>query len=95
MKFQYSTRTILLATAFAACVCGAYSVWWLFIKIMKAEDGIVFPIIFFIPFYLPAVFVGYAAGRRKLSIWLMLVFIVLQVTALGVAYFAMIKMNGP
>jgi hypothetical protein len=95
VKLQFSTRSLLLATAFVAIACGSFGGWW---QIDGAKDPgsvhiYVYVLGFMMPVWLPLVFIGYAIGRKRLSVPLVLIFAVAQALAVGLAYLADVELN--
>lgn len=91
MKFQFSTSTALLATAFVAVSAGGIAPY---LRRMAADSGgvpterIAWELVQFIsaltPLLTPFLFAAYAAGRRALTAKIVLAFAIAESTTLAV-----------
>jgi hypothetical protein len=85
---KFSTTTLLLATAFVAITCAACIGWWKLVYHDLREGNpllvSLLSLTVFAPIWLPIAFLAYAIGRRRLFVWLVVVFAIVQ----GVAWFA-------
>src|SRR5262245_20389924 len=86
-RFQFSTRHILLATAFIAVICGT-SAWYGHILREWYTPGPVQWRVFgartvvTVPLWIPVVFVGYAIGRRSFTAQSVVIFAIIQLFAI-------------
>ena len=84
MRFQFSTRQILLVTAFVGVTCAALD-WYRHMDLQPrepltwAELGL-FSVVT-IPIWVPGLFVAYAIGRRKFTGGLVIVFAITEVAS--------------
>jgi hypothetical protein len=88
MRFQFSTSTLMLATTTAAITCaGLFSLMKLDGR--SDESLALLPgfIGFTAPLTVPAAFLGFAIGRKSLTVRTVIVFTVAEIAAVAVAYF--------
>ena len=85
MRLQFSTRSILLATAFTAAVCGVVVAY----RHLPRARNYAFPwevialhFAFTAPLWIPGLFIAYAIGRRKFTVWLVVAFVLTELVAL-------------
>ena len=83
MKLQFRTSDLFIATTFiAVSVGGFYALMRQFPTVSVLDTLIGFAVIQS-PFWLPLVFLGYAIGRRAMTVRLLIVFIVAEAIGLG------------
>ena len=84
MKFQFTTASLLLATAFSAIWIGGITVFW---NIAEERDVEVHfwtrGLMCYSPIWVPLVFIAYVMGRRKFSVPVILSFAAVEATAIG------------
>jgi hypothetical protein len=91
MKLQFTTRTLLLATAAVAISLGGALGW---IQALKLRDFafqadlwiVVRNTAFGLPLWLPVVFLGYSVGHRRLTVAMVVVFAIAELMSIGVTY---------
>jgi hypothetical protein len=85
--FQFSTRQILLATAFVAITCGGIVAY---IKIIYENEPvwrlISAQIMIFAPVWTPGLFVAYAIGRRMFTTRLVVIFALMESLAVFISW---------
>jgi hypothetical protein len=85
---KFTLATLLLITAIAAVELGTVAWWsnsffsyggsrWLLALQSMAVS---------LPLWLPFVFVGYAIGRKQLTVWFTVTLVIAQLAAVGIAY---------
>jgi len=100
MRFQFSTRQILLITAFVAIICGGTlafrqtSKQWIrngFFACLFDGQSLPWPYVAFYaavpaPLWTPVVFVAYAIGRWSFTTRLVVIFAVIEVVAIFMSW---------
>lgn len=94
MKFQFSIKAILLATAFIAIALGGLYGWNdIMRRTLEPKGGKVMPVSLMqmwidlrwsSPFWLPLAFLGYATGRRTLTLSIIIPFAMSEAVAMGI-----------
>ncbi len=76
---QFSLRTLLLAAAFTTITLGAYGVHLGF-ESFRSGDFWQFPLYMLTElwFWVPPLFIAFAVGRRRLTPWMLVVFLVCE-----------------
>jgi len=85
MKFQFSTSTALLFITAVAIACGGI-VGWTTLSGATGDGWLLYFIAVLTPYYIPAIFAGFAIGRRALTVRMVVSFAVVQGAAVGGAY---------
>ena len=86
MRFQFSTKTLLLAITVTSITCCAMLFWWRSVthgynSFWKAVEWYLIDSLL----WFPAIFVAFAIGRRALTVRMVICFAVAE--AIAVAYF--------
>ena len=82
MKAQFSTRAILLATAFIAVACGAWVAYrHNYLQQPLWEPPLPLPLVITAPLWIPFVFLAYAIGRRTLTARFVVAFALIELAA--------------
>jgi hypothetical protein len=94
MKFQFGTKTMLLATATIAITCAgvlAYRPIWspYFINL---DLWTIFA--WAAPLNVPLIFLGFVLGRKKLSAQMVVAFAIAEAAAIGILYLVLRHMSG-
>ncbi len=88
MKLQFSIKTIFLATAAVAITCvgvlGYISIWG---TIFTAGYMPRYIFRYTSPLYVPIAYGGYALGRKKLTVPMVISFAVIEAVSLAILYF--------
>jgi hypothetical protein len=94
MKFQFSIKAIFLATTFIAIALGGLYGWHAMMRrAVEPKGGTVMPISlesvwidlrWGSPFWLPLAFLGYAVGRRTLTVSILIAFALSEAIAIGI-----------
>ena len=96
MKFQFSTKAIMLATAIVAIACGGVLVVR---TIWSPDDTVPFHLILLefvanAPIWTPVAFVAFAFGRKKLTVPMTIGFALMEAAAIGIVYGVMFYRRG-
>lgn len=83
MRFQFSMRSILLATAFIAVICGTLVAYrYMYVRQNYWEPRLPFQLVLSAPLWIPFVFVAYAIGRRTFTARFVATFAVIELAAI-------------
>jgi hypothetical protein len=86
MRFQFSTRSLLLTTAIVAIICAGFTAW---ARIFAGDLPFLSTELYLgitCPLWTPIAFLAYAIGRRTITARLVLAFTLAEAAAVGVCY---------
>jgi hypothetical protein len=89
MKFQFGTRTMLLATATIAIALGGILGWEQIIGLPSADRRLLWTVEivpFAAPIWLPIAFGAFAIGRKAITVRMVVALAIAQAVGVGVAY---------
>jgi len=84
---QFTTKTLLLITAVAAILCGGIVGFHAILPGPRMPLGIfVIESLALVPLWLPYAFIGFAIGRKRLSVAMVMILALTEAIALAIAY---------
>ena len=95
MKFQFTARTMMLATGFLAIVMAGYGLaWQRFARHEATRDATwllkltFWGVAAYGPFWIPLTFVVYTLGRRALTVRMVIAFAIIEAISVPAMYLA-------
>jgi hypothetical protein len=92
MKYQFTTKTLLLGTSVAAITCGGIFGWSNMVGHIPTPpfEQIQFQLEFIAPIIGPLIFAAFAIGRRSLSVSMAIAFALIEAAALAITHYRLL-----